>query len=303
MKTSTETLCEQAFRQNCPYWHICTPGDRTGLIFPRDEDYHFGMTLTAICHILVPEIRLLTFELMSNHVHFLVTGDKNNAKEFFDIFKKKLMRYYSEKSLKLDFSHFDCSLIPVDSLKSIRNEIVYINRNGYVVNPSFTPFSYPWGAGRHYFNPILHTAKYGDLLLKEKREICRSRNLCIPDNYLIYENYISPVSSCDIELGMSMFKDAHQYFACITKNVEAYSEIADRLNDRAYLTDDELFSIAFKICRSSFQGCSPAALNRADKIEVAKTLHYDYKASNNQIRRILSMAQHEIDSLFPLSKK
>lgn len=303
MNTSTETTCEQHFLSNGPYWHICTPGSLTGLIFPRVEDYSFGMTLSAVCSVLIKDIKILTFELMSNHVHFLTAGKRECAEEFFTLFKKKLMRYYSEKEMKLDFSGFDCSLIPVESLRSIRNETVYINRNGYVVNPAYTPFSYPWGAGRYYFNSIHDFKKFGDLSLREKRSMCCSKNICIPDEYMISENYVSPVSFCDIQLGMSFFRDAHQYYSFVSKNVEAYSEIAARLNDKEFLTDDEMFSAALRICKSMYNCTSPAALRGIDKVEVARKLHYDFNASNNQVRRILAMSQYEIDSLFPLSKR
>lgn len=304
MNTSSEFNCEQIFLSQGPYWHVCTPGSRTGLIFPRTEDFAFGMTLSAVCSVLASGIRIITFELMSNHLHFLMAGDKTNAEEYFRMFRKKLMRYYSEKGMKLDFSGFDCSLIPVDSLKSIRNEIVYINRNGYVVNPGHTPFSYPWGAGRYYFNSIQDRKKYGDLSLKEKRHMCRCKDIFIPDEYLISNyDFISPASFCNIQFGMSLFRDSHQYFSYLSKNVEAYSEIAGRLNDKEFLTDDEMFSAALRICKSLYNCSSPSALNSLDKIDAAKRLHYDYHASNNQIRRILAMSQYEIDSLFPLSKK
>lgn len=47
---------------------------------------------------------------------------------------------------------FRMSLKSVCDLRTLRNTIVYVNRNGYVVNPAYTPFSYPWGTGRYYFN-------------------------------------------------------------------------------------------------------------------------------------------------------
>lgn len=44
----------------------------------------------------------------------------------------------------MDISALDCEPIPITSLQMLRNEIVYVHRNGYVVNSAFTPFSYPW---------------------------------------------------------------------------------------------------------------------------------------------------------------
>lgn len=33
--------------------------------------------------------------------------------------------------------------------------------------------------------------------------------------------------------------------------------------------------------------------------DLARTLHYDYRSSNGQIRRVLGLGQYEVDSLFP----
>ena len=44
-------------------------------------------------------------------------------------------------------------------------------------------------------------------------------------------------------------------------------------------------------------------LSKAQKMDLARSLHYDFRSSNGQIRRILGLSQYEVDSLFPLSAK
>ncbi len=43
-------------------------------------------------------------------------------------------------------------------------------------------------------------------------------------------------------------------------------------------------------------------LNKTQKLDLIRTLHYDYHSSNGQISRLLGISQYEVDSLFPLSK-
>ena len=98
-----------------------------------------------------------------------------------------------------------------------------------------------------------------------------------------------------------MFRDAHQYFSMLTKNVEAYSELACELDDSEFLTDSELFAQLAKLLRTSYGVANVQELTKSQLVDAANKLHYDYHASNGQLRRLLGITQYEADSLFPLS--
>ena len=106
-------------------------------------------------------------------------------------------------------------------------------------------------------------------------------------------------SRCDIQLGESMFTDPRSYFNSLTKNVEAFSQIAARLQDVIFLTDDELFSVACKISEDSCQTKKITLLSPEHKIAIAKELHFKYNATNQQIRRILKLDTTILNELFP----
>ena len=97
-----------------------------------------------------------------------------------------------------------------------------------------------------------------------------------------------------------MFRDAHHYFWMVSKDVEAYEEIAKDLDDGEFLTDTELFTQLWKYVKSAYGVSSLKELSQAQKIDLAKRLRYDYRSSNGQIRRVLGLSQYEVDSLFPL---
>lgn len=112
----------------------------------------------------------------------------------------------------------------------------------------------------------------------------------IPDSFRILDGHICPASFCAIGLGMAMFRDAHHYFSAVSKSVEAYSGIAVEIDDGEFLTDQELFAKVLKIVREKY------------RLDLARTLNYDYRSSNGQIRRVLDLGQYEVDSLFPKGK-
>ena len=110
------------------------------------------------------------------------------------------------------------------------------------------------------------------------------------------DGYIAPKSYCAITFGMAIFRDAHHYFSMVSKNVEAYSELAVEINDGEFLTDSELFTQVAKIVKSDYR-----LFALKDLLDLARKLHYDYRSSNGQIHRTLGLTLYEVDTLFPLS--
>ena len=165
---------------------------------------------------------------MSNHIHVLGAGSKGQCLNYVDYFRYRLGRYFLKKGRFIKLNEFRCDEpIAVTSLESLRNEIVYINRNGYLVNPSHNPFSYPWGSGSAYFNPALKAEQgipYDEVPFRTKRFLCRRRVSPLPERYRFGRGIILPASYALCHVGEMMFRDAHHYFNHLTKNIEAYSE-------------------------------------------------------------------------------
>lgn len=298
-----EAKCEATFSYNCDnWWHLYTPGKETPVIFQDDSDFRYSMNLMARCSTEFQELVIVAFEIMNNHIHIVLAGEEEKIKEFFMAFRRRLVRYLSQNHYMKPFDCFQLRLKAINDLKMLRNTIVYVNRNGYVANPDHTPYSYPWGTGAYYFN----TQQYGfqnvkDLKDTDLRKLFHGRVPCNIERMQVTDGMIAPSSYCSIQLGMSMFRDAHQYFSMLTKNVEAYSELACELDDGEFLTDSELFAQLAKLLRTSYGVANVQELTKSQLVDAANKLHYDYHASNGQIRRLLGITQYEADSLFPLS--
>ena len=244
-------------------------------------------------------VSVLTFALMSNHIHLVCSCSEDELQDFFSDFKRKLHRYLS--SGNSDLNGFNANIIKIENLRSLRNTIVYVNRNGYVINPEHTPFSYPWSAACSFFNHRQKGAALSGLSVAERRRLFKCRDCEVPDIYELLDGHISPHSFCDILSAESFFRDAHQYLNLLTKNVEAMEEMATLVKDSVYLTDEEVFSAILNFSRKTFKTSSIRELSGSQKRELARKMHFSYHSSNEQIRRILGLDRYEVDSLFPLS--
>lgn len=292
-----ERQCEEVFLLRGPFYHLCTPGEDTLILFETDEDFRFAMNLVALVTHLSPDVNIITFEVMDSHLHVIAEGPPPGANDWFGQLRKRLFRYYQSTGRVRDLSNFQPNIIPINDLSFLRNSIAYVNRNGYLVQPKFTPFSYPWGANRFYFNPdarFRQDGRYRDLSYDEKRRLFRSNTIEYPEMHSLVDGYISPADYCNLDLGESLFRNARHYFSLISRSVEGFQDIAKLLGDRFFCTDDELFIIIRQISKDKYGSSRPDILPPDKKRELAKMMYYDYKAGVQQIRRMLRVAESDV---------
>ena len=295
-----EQQCELTFRHGGPYWHLCTPGQLTEILCENDDDYKFYMNLTAVCSAQF-EIGIITFQVMSNHFHFLLEAPENDCMNFFSKFKHRMLRYYPREGRHKNLVLFNAKLFPIDNLESMRNEIAYINRNGYLADNRYTPFSYPWGAGYAYYNYAAGLGglqAFSSLSDREKKALCKSRLLDLPRDCRIRDGIIVPESFCQINKGEAFFRNASHYFTKISKNYEAYSAVARSLGEETVLSDDEMFSMVSAKAGREHGETRPSRLPQKVKLDYARMMRREYFASDGQIRRILALDKTLVSELF-----
>lgn len=298
-----ERQCEALFNSRGPFYHLCTPGDDTLTLFETDYDFCFAMNLIALVSYLTPDFNIITFEIMGSHLHTVAECTVAAAEHWFRQLRKRLFRFYHSTGRVRDLKKFRPDIILIDNLSFLRNSIAYVNRNGYLVRPDCTPYSYPWGANRFYFNPdarLRRDGTFGDLSYDEKRRLFRSGTVEYPDSYILVDGHVSPASYCDLTLGEGLFRDARHYNSLVSRSVEGFQDIAKLLGDQYFCTDDELFTIARQISKDKYGSSRPGILPPDHKKELARMLYYDYHASVLQIHRMLRVAENDIRFLLGL---
>lgn len=291
---SKEESCLMSFSCGGQCWHVFTSGKETPLLFENDGDYAFAVNVIAQTSFLFEEINVVAFEVMSNHFHIVIRTDEECLIDaFFEGIKRKLkFSIPKAKLMKMDKKR-------IDDIYAMRNVIAYVHRNAYSANKKYLPFTYPWSTGQYYFQKRECNKAYDDLSFRDKRVMFRGRVPNLPSNWQISNGCICPSSFCDIVWGMSLFRDAHHYLMSLMKNVESFNRIAVELDDVDYLTDEEMNVLVKKLIQSKYGLSRLSELSPASKLELAKELHYEYRASNGQIRRILNLSEYEVNSIFP----
>ena len=230
-------------------------------------------------------------------------GTETECLALFKAFVKRLKAYLHRKDRFGVLDDFDCgSPVQITTIEQMRNEIAYVHRNPFVVRLDVLPYNYRWGDGYLYFNPIplnIQGQSPSAFSYAGLRTVLNSRYRELPDSYRIFQNYILPSSFSDFRKGMNFFRHASHYFGTLTRNLESSSEIAKRLGDKIVLNDEEIFPLARKLSSSRFGISSARDLNSNQKIEIAKTLHFEYHVGNKQVSRVLALDPSVVNQLFP----
>ena len=170
--------------------------------------------IAQAANLFLDRVIIMAFAVMNNHFHFIISGEVEDIQGFFAFIVKRLSRRIMEiTGLKLQIKE-------VKDLLSLRNNIIYVNRNGYVANPNHTPFSYPWGTGRYYYNECPVDGVVGDKSITELRILFKGRAPQLPDDWRLCKGYVTPDSYCSIRFGMGLFirsfvaVKAHQRLVC-----------------------------------------------------------------------------------------
>lgn len=290
------------FEEECQIWHMCTPGNWPGVLFKSREDYVFGMNMVALAAWNCKSIKIFTFQLMSNHLHFVMAGSKSDIMVFFSELKRLLLRLWKANAGEGYVRSLSANCFLVDNRRYLLNVIAYVNRNGYVTDSSCTPFSYMWGANALFFNGLrkcIGSQPIENLTVREKREIFRKRDLALPKDWYLTDGYISPECYCDISAAENCYNNAHHYFSIVSKGVESFVEIAKELGDSVFYTDNELYRVVAAICAKEYGSSDVDLLTKNEKISLAIKLRKQYNANVKQLSRILKLDIHIVESLFP----
>ena len=303
MKTfgEKERACELSFQKNGPFWHIYTDGGIMADIFTNEVEFREGMITLAVCATLYNKAELITFILMNNHIHFIMRGSREDCLELFHIFKLRLMRRWRDFGRPIDWTKFEAQILRIESLRALRNEIAYVHRNAYVANPNYSPFNYPWSGGVAYFTPIINllpAISVRNLKTRVARDLTHYRDIMDLEGLYFVDKSPHIPSFCRIDIGESVFPDARHYFLISGRNAEAFSQIASRLKDIVFLTDDEIYVVAVKYSEEMFSQ-KLHLLSPEQRIELARKLHFEFNASNRTLRRILGLEIRVLDELFP----
>lgn len=291
--------CEEVYLYLGDCWHIWS-GENFESFLLADEDFKLCMSVVGITAKLCSRVSILTFELMSNHLHLCVAGEESEVENFSVSLQSSMIRVFNSIGKTIRWKDFSFQHRKLNSLEETRNVISYINRNGFLVNRNHNPFTYPWGLNSYFFNYYkceVARDEMKDISLRERRILYHSKQADFAEGLKKDKSGVSALSFCALDMAEMLFRDSAHYFYKISRSIESDKHIARECGEEIFYTDEELYSTVCNICQKKFEVKGPQLLSFEQKLELMKIMRWEYNSSPKQIARLLKVEVQHVSRL------
>ena len=275
-------------------WLVSTEHLEKELWFRDLDDFRVGMNFVAIEAACCPQVSILTFILMSNHVHFVLKGTREEVKQFINQFKHRYSIFVGKKWGASEFlrrNGVDIKEIPYDN-EAVERAIAYVEMNCVAANICMHPVQYPWGSGGIFFCPekpvVAKTLR--ELKTRERERLLHSNCTTLPKGWRIgAEGYILQQEYIDIEAVEKLFRTAQRMNYFLNSSSKARKRLETEENLPAF-SDQTIRTAVPELCRSLFQKEAFGLLTNTEKAEFMRQIRFRFSADVNQIARVCGIS-------------
>ena len=175
------------------FYLISTSHLEDDLWFREESDFKEGMNAVAVT-VCLTRIQILAFILMSNHVHFVVQGTREESLRFITLFKRQYSSYLRRKygvKEALRGNAVDIRQVKLED-ESLQRAIAYVLMNCVSANICVHSSLYPWGRGRSFSIHSLQKAGSWTLF----PSVLSTVSCTHAQNCRIISSFLHPVLSC-----------------------------------------------------------------------------------------------------------
>ena len=275
------------------FFLLSTDHLETKLWFGNDIDYCAAMNYVGISAYRTG-VRVMSFILMSNHVHFVLECTWIQAETFINFFKNQYSLYrrkqYGDKEF-LRGNRVDIQEITLNG-ESLEKAIAYVQMNSVAARLCVHPTGYRWGTGNVFFNSDRSPGRpIGTFSARFVAKALHSR-LPVNPEWLIGEGgYILPESYVAVTFVESLYKtpSRYQYFLdCSSKAKKNKDVLAPSFSDQLILT------ASLNLCRTLFRANSVDDLSPSQAVALVKELRRRFSSDVAQIARVTGITYKEI---------
>ena len=278
------------------FWLVTTDHLEDGLWFRDEKDFIVAMNLVAVMA-LGGKVSILAFILMSNHLHFVLEGSREDALRFINSFKRRYSMYLRRKyGVKEFLRENDVDMMPVpQEPEALERVIAYVQMNCVAANICSHPSQYPWGTGSVFFNPAKPSGiTIGSLSKRACKRMIHSDFDALPKEWRICgEGYISPREYVAVQTVEDIFRSPKRlnYFLMSSSKAKKRIELSEE--HLPAFRDQTILAVFPDLCASMFGKKSYEELTSEEQTECIRQIKYRFSANVNQIARICGISYEE----------
>ena len=281
------------------YWLVTTDHLTDRIWFRDDDDFKMGMNLAAILAIVF-QVDILSFILMSNHVHFVLRCPRKKAKQFMKEFMRRYSQYMSKKhGTKELLRKVYVDIKPLTGKdESLEWAIAYVQMNSVAAGICLNASGYPWGTGDMFFK-VSRTKgrKLGEFSKRARRRLLHSKEELPPDLLIGEEGYILPESYVDRDFVEGLFRTPIRMDFFLRNSSKAKRRIESDEKSSPAFRDQIVLSAIPDLCISLFRKSSVRELTEDEQAELLKQLRFRFSANVNQLCRVVGLSYETVTNL------
>ncbi len=270
------------------------------LWFRDDEDFAVGMNYVAIEAFLHKGVVVFIFILMSNHLHLILYGEKEEVSIFIQDLKGRYSHYYQKKyGVKCLLRDNDVHIEAIDLNEwGFEWSAAYVMMNCVHANICSHPSQYPWGSVNTVFQMEKPSGRrLGELSGRGLRKFLHSGETSLPKDWIISEKgFILPQNYVPVDAVERLFKSPTRmnYFLSHSSKAKKRIETADNL---PAFRDQSILAALPDLIRSLFGKAKFEDLNREEQTELIRQIRFRFSADITQAARTCGISYAEAAKL------
>ena len=283
------------------FWLVTTDHLEEGLWFRDEKDFAVGMNHVAIQVALTPEVIVVAFILMSNHVHFVLYGTEEDVRAFVNALKSRYSQYLFRKygiNEQLRRNGVQVKEIPADEKDALRRAVAYVQMNCVAANICLSPVNYRWGTGNTYFKQGPIRGRRLDSFSGRARKRLLHSEEEMPSNLIVgEEGYILPESYVQVERVETLFRTPGRMNFFLQNSSKAKRRRDSQEDNLPSFRDQVVLSAIPDLCHSLFQKRTLEDLNEDEQAELLRQLRYRFSSNPYQLARVSGLSYEVVTSL------
>ena len=276
------------------YFHVYTKGLEDRQIFKERKDFIAGMNILAVT-IFGSDVRLLAFVLMSNHFHFVVESDRDQAERFIWLYKFYLSRFLKHEYSDANVLKRLCTTVAEieDGNEGLKRLIAYVLNNPVKAGINCVPQGYEWSSANCYFNHLdwKHgTAELSDYSVREMRRILRSKKR-LPGHWRLNSfQYVLPQSYVDCAAVERCYYTSRSFEFYLSSSLALRKSV----NDNVTFSDVAVQAALSELLEKKYDVTDVTGLDDFMKRGLVRDLKGRFSASPKQIARLMKLTVADV---------
>ncbi len=292
------------------YFHVCAKGADSRNFVISKADYFAAFNLIGVCAANTEAI-VVSFSIEDSHPHILIWGTKVECSRLKVLFETCYTHYAAATRKGGADLFLRCELYPIgDDLDYLRNVAVYTIIQATKDGKSVMPYDYPWGTGSMYFRKGYYTPVWlfdkegsihqpvsiGSLGTRVKRSLLHTRNLSVPDDWLVCNGFILPSNYIDVERFESIYSTFNRFRVFLSSPRSREEAMLAKMSEfRGVIMEDlEARKVCGDCCKQLFGTRDPRKLDPRDRISLAQQLRKQFKLTFRQLATLVRLPETEI---------